>query len=110
MQKQEESADILKAMEGLKEAGVAQKWGKAMDACGSRRPVAMGELKLVGVKDPGMIAVASTRNELAFLVTTVGVTSVLAVAAGALLPGVLAVPAHFNDLCAAVLVFSGIHL
>eukprot|EP00892_Ulva_mutabilis_P006668 jgi/Ulvmu1/4373/UM002_0098.1 len=85
--KQEESTDVLKAFEGLKEAGAAEKWGKAMDACGSRRAVAMGELKLVGVKDPGMIAVVSTRNELAFLVTTVGVTSVLAVAAGALLPG-----------------------
>lgn len=87
VQKQEESADVLKAMEGLKEGGIATKWGKAMDTCGSRRSVAMGELKLVGVKDPGIIAVASTRNELAFLVTVVGVSSVLAVAAGALLPG-----------------------
>lgn len=99
MQKQEESADVLKAMEGLKEAGVAAKWGKAMDACGSRRSVAMGELKLVGVKDPGMIAMASTRNELAFLVTTVGVTSVLAVAAGALLPGVHVCHCTMCGLC-----------
>jgi hypothetical protein len=41
---------------------------------------------MVGVKAPDQIATPSTRNDLAFLVTVVGVSSVLAVAAS-FLPG-----------------------
>ena len=48
--------------------------------------VFQGELKKVGVKNIGAIATPTIRNERAFLITTVGVTSVLAVAAGQL-PG-----------------------
>lgn len=42
---------------------------------------------MVGVKDPGAIAIASVRNDLAFLVTVVGSSSLLAVLAAAFLPG-----------------------
>lgn len=75
------------AYEQLKGDDVIKKWGTAIDDNFSRRPVAMPELKMVGVKDPGAIAIASVRNDFAFLVTVVGVSSVLAVLAGALLPG-----------------------
>ena len=74
--------------EELKKSDVISKWGEATDDKFVRRPVAIPELKMVGVKDPGAIAIASVRNDLAFLVTVVGVSSVLAVLAGVLLPGV----------------------
>ena len=40
----------------------------------------------VGIKKPEMVAIPSVRNDAAFLFTTVGVTSVVAVAGG-FLPG-----------------------
>jgi hypothetical protein len=88
LQKQKETAEVLKEYESLQEAGAVKKWGVSAGDALSRRNVSMGELKMVGIKDPGMIAVASVRNDMAFLVTVVGVTSVLAVA-GTFLPGAL---------------------
>ena len=61
-----------------------KKWGAA--EIPERVNVFQGELKRVGVKNTGAIATPTIRNERAFLITTVGVTSVLAVAAG-FLPG-----------------------
>ena len=87
MQKQEESGGVKAAYEELRSKEVLKKWGSATDENFNRRPVALPELKMVGVKDPGAIAIASVRNDLAFLVTVVGVSSVLAVLAGAFLPG-----------------------
>ena len=46
----------------------------------------MGELRRVGVKVPDSIGKLSVRNDAAFLITVVGTTSVVAVAAG-FLPG-----------------------
>ncbi len=48
--------------------------------------VFMGELRRVGVKVPDSIGKLSVRNDAAFLITVVGTTSVVAVAAG-FLPG-----------------------
>jgi hypothetical protein len=78
---------VKAAYEELKGDSMIKKWGIATDDRFSRRPVAIPELKMVGIKDPGAIAIASVRNDLAFLVTVVGVSSVLAVLAGAFLPG-----------------------
>ncbi|KAF8066189.1 ACS8 [Scenedesmus sp. PABB004] len=90
----EYSADVLRAMNTLKAAGLVPKWGaEAPDEAGgdaggpaARRNVFMGELKQMGIKSPDTIATPSVRNDAAFLYTTVGVVSVLAVAAGQL-PG-----------------------
>ncbi len=84
LQKQEFSGDILKALVDLKEEGGLQKWGSVKPP--ERINVFKGELKKVGVKNTGAIATPTIRNERAFLVTVVGVTSVLATAAG-FLPG-----------------------
>lgn len=83
--KQEASSDVLKAFDGLSEAGVLKKWGLEVESLG-RRSIFLGDLKLMGIKDPSKIAEPTVRNDLAFIVTIVGVTSVLAVAAGQL-PG-----------------------
>lgn len=92
VQKQEYSADILKALEAAKEAGALKKWGAA--PIPERVNVFQGELKRVGVRTPGAIATPTVRNERAFLVTVVGVTSVLALAAGQL-PGDWVSPHYF---------------
>lgn len=84
MQKQEFSIDVLKALEGAKASGDLTKWGAA--AVPERVNVFQGELKRVGVKNTGAIATPTVRNERAFLITVVGVTSVLATLAGQL-PG-----------------------
>lgn len=80
------SINIRNALEDLKESGQAPKWGAAATDMVKRRNVFQGELKQVGIKEPGNIAKSSTRNDMAFLVTVTGVTSVLAVVAGQL-PG-----------------------
>ncbi|CAL8463088.1 g2622 [Coccomyxa elongata] len=84
--KYEYSGDILQAMNKLKEGGVLKKWGAELEEPYDRRNVFLGDLKRVGVLNPSGIGVASIRNDKAFLFTVVGVTSVLAVAAG-FLPG-----------------------
>lgn len=83
-QKQEFSGDILQALDVLKKEGGLEKWGSVKPP--DRVNVFQGELKKVGVKNTGAIATPTIRNERAFLITVVGVTSVLATAAG-FLPG-----------------------
>ncbi len=64
VQKQEASADILTAMNALKEGGVTQKWGAALQEPFQRRNVFMGELKRVGVLNPQAIGIASISEAL----------------------------------------------
>lgn len=59
-QKQEASADILQAMNALKEGGATPKWGAALQEPFQRRNVFMGELKRAGVLNPQAIGIAST--------------------------------------------------
>ncbi len=72
-------------MEALSKEGATPKWGCGLAQL-ERRNVFIGELSRVGIKKPDLIGKPSVRNDAAFLVTLVGVTSVIAVAAGAL-PG-----------------------
>ena len=46
-------------MNALKEGGVTQKWGAALQEPFQRRNVFMGELKRVGVLNPQAIGIAS---------------------------------------------------
>lgn len=89
-------------MNELKECGSVPKWGMALDGTFSRRSVMMGELKRVGVKVPEQISVPSVRNDVAFLASVVGVSSVLAVGAsflpGAALHGKCPCTAYFASL------------
>jgi hypothetical protein len=80
------SAGILECMQDLKNAGANPKWGAATESL-SRRNVFQGELRQVGIKNPDKIAVPSVRNDAAFLATVTVSTSLLAVIAGAVLPG-----------------------
>ncbi|PSC72294.1 hypothetical protein C2E20_4561 [Micractinium conductrix] len=84
--KQEVSADVLKAVSALADAGELKKWGAALADMQERRSLMMGELRMVGVKQPEKIAQISVRNDAAFLITVVGTTSVAAVLLGQL-PG-----------------------
>ena len=84
LQKQEYSIDILNALKAAKDKGALGKWGAT--AVPERVNVFQGELRKVGVKNTGAIATPTVRNERAFLIAVVGVTSVLAVA-GQFLPG-----------------------
>ncbi|DBA76843.1 TPA: hypothetical protein ACH3X2_008858 [Trebouxia sp. C0005] len=72
-------------MEALSNEGATPKWGCGLDQL-ERRNVFIGELSRVGIKKPDLIGKPSVRNDAAFLTTLVGVTSVIAVAAGSL-PG-----------------------
>lgn len=75
-QKQEESKEVLAAVERLKAAGALPKWGGVETP--QRRNVMQGELRMVGMKSPEKIAVLSVRNDAAFLISVVGTTSVSA--------------------------------
>ncbi len=82
------SADVAAALKDLGAAGALPKWGAALtNPPLTRRNVMLGELRQVGIKSPESVARPTVRNDLAFLVTVVGGSSVLAVLAGALLPG-----------------------
>lgn len=85
LQRQEYNIDILNAMEALSKEGAVPKWGCGLQDL-DRRNVFIGELSRVGIKKPDLIGKPSVRNDAAFLYTLVGVTSVVAVAAGQL-PG-----------------------
>ena len=74
----------MKALRALRQDGGLAKWGSVKPP--DRVNVFQGELKKLGVKNTGAIATPTIRNERAFLITVVGVTSVLATAAG-FLPG-----------------------
>ncbi|KAJ9520929.1 hypothetical protein QJQ45_014083, partial [Haematococcus lacustris] len=80
------SGEVLDAFQAVKAAGSIPKWGVALEAT-KRRSVMQNELRQVGIKNPGAIAVPSVRNDAAFLATVVLSTSVLAVIAGVVLPG-----------------------
>ena len=75
----------MNAMETLSKEGAVPKWGSGLQDL-DRRNVFIGELSRVGIKKPDLIGKPSVRNDAAFLYTLVGVTSVVAVAAGQL-PG-----------------------
>ncbi|DBA82037.1 TPA: hypothetical protein ACH3X1_007733 [Trebouxia sp. C0004] len=83
--RKEYSVDIKNAMEALSKDGATPKWGCGLAQL-ERRNVFIGELSRVGIKKPDLIGKPSVRNDAAFLTTLVGVTSVIAVAAGSL-PG-----------------------
>lgn len=83
--RQEYTSDILNAMEALDKEGAVPKWGASLQQV-SRRNVFIGELRRVGIKNPEVIGTPSARNDAAFLITLVLVTSVVAVAGGQL-PG-----------------------
>lgn len=85
-QKFDFSGEVLDAFQAVKAAGSIPKWGVALEAT-KRRSVMQNELRQVGIKNPGAIAVPSVRNDAAFLATVVLSTSVLAVIAGVVLPG-----------------------
>ncbi|KAL4452273.1 hypothetical protein ABPG75_007935 [Micractinium tetrahymenae] len=84
--KQEVTADVLTTVQRLADAGALKKWGVALPDLPERRSVLLGELRLVGVSQPEKIAQISVRNDAAFLWSTVGVTSVIALVLGQL-PG-----------------------
>jgi hypothetical protein len=86
-QKQEESKAVLESVQALAAAGALKKWGAALEDLPQRSSVMVGELRMVGVKQPERIAQLSVRNDAAFLWTTVGVSSLLAVVLGNVLPG-----------------------
>ena len=69
-------------MKSLRDEGVLQLWSSAASRNVRMRNVFVNEIKRLGIKDPESIAKPSVRNDAAFLFTTVGVTSVVAVAGG----------------------------
>lgn len=84
--KHEFTPEVKTLCEKLQSAGALNKWGAAVDSLATRRPVALGELRMVGVKKPDAIAQISVRNDAAFLFSVVATTSVAAVVLGQL-PG-----------------------
>ena len=84
--KQEITGDVKKTMEELKASGGLPKWGIETEKLPERRNVSLGELRMMGVKEPEAIAKVSVRNDAAFLMTTVGASSVGALVLGQL-PG-----------------------
>ncbi|GFH21930.1 uncharacterized protein HaLaN_19319, partial [Haematococcus lacustris] len=64
------SGEVLDAFQAVKAAGSIPKWGVALEAT-KRRSVMQNELRQVGIKNPGAIAVPSVRNDAAFLATVV---------------------------------------
>jgi hypothetical protein len=89
VQKAEASRGVLDVLQDLQREGAVVKWGKALDGRFTRRSVAIYELKSVGIQDPEQIAKPSTRNDMAFLASVLGVSSILGVLA-LQLPGELA--------------------
>mmetsp|Transcript_18753 Transcript_18753/g.52201 ORF Transcript_18753/g.52201 Transcript_18753/m.52201 type:complete len:371 (-) Transcript_18753:486-1598(-) len=81
------SSEVLRSMSDLKDAGLVPAWGSAVADSMQRRNIFLGELKQMGILSPEQLAVPSVRNDAAFLITTVGVTSALALVAGVTLPG-----------------------
>ena len=68
----------------LREQGITKLWSSTANL--SRRNTFMTELTRLGIKNAEELAIPSTRNDAVFLASVVGVTSVIAVAAGQL-PG-----------------------
>lgn len=84
--KNEVSKDVTAVTRKLAAAGALPKWGAAQADPVARRPVSLGELRLVGVKRPEAIAEVSIRNDAAFLFSVGATTSISAVVLGQL-PG-----------------------
>eukprot|EP00242_Pyramimonas_sp_CCMP2087_P009257 CAMPEP_0198210600 /NCGR_PEP_ID=MMETSP1445-20131203/20937_1 /TAXON_ID=36898 /ORGANISM="Pyramimonas sp., Strain CCMP2087" /LENGTH=356 /DNA_ID=CAMNT_0043884697 /DNA_START=99 /DNA_END=1169 /DNA_ORIENTATION=+ len=80
----ETSTAVLSVLEDLKSADLLKKFGSLEPA---RKRIFPRELTQAGIKNPESIGTPSVRNDLAFLVSVVGVTSVLAVVSLATLPG-----------------------
>lgn len=74
-------------MTALASSGALPNFGAAADDGLVRRNVFLGELKRVGIQDPESLGTPSVRNDAAFLTTVVLSTSLVAVVAGAVLPG-----------------------
>ncbi|CAG9462860.1 unnamed protein product [Pedinophyceae sp. YPF-701] len=79
------ASDLRNAMKALKQGGGLSKWG--CKAKMPRRMVSVGELRMVGIKNPEALGIPSVRNDAAFLATTIVGSSVLAVIASQVLPG-----------------------
>ena len=80
------TGDVLATVQKLADAGALTKWGAALADSPQRRSTMLGELRMVGIKQPEKIAQVSVRNDAAFLFSVVGSTSVIAVVLGQL-PG-----------------------
>lgn len=80
-----EPVAVASALDAMKEAGTAKQWRSYSNV--ARRATSVRELSQMGIKNPDNLAVASTRNEAAFLASVVIPTSLLAVLAAAVLPG-----------------------
>lgn len=81
------SSEVLRSMTDLKAAGAVPRWGAALTGSLERRNVFLGELKQMGILSPDQLGTPSIRNDAAFLIATVGTTSVLALISGLVLPG-----------------------
>ena len=76
-------SQVLKdELDKLREQGKTKVWSSTANL--SRRNTFMNELTRLGIKDAEELAISSVRNGVAFLITVVGVTGVVAVAAGQL--------------------------
>ena len=87
-EKFEFSKEVAGAVRALGAAGALPTWGAARKDASllTRRTIGLGDLRMMGIKAPEQIAIPGVRNDLAFLVTVVGVSSVAAVLVGQL-PG-----------------------
>eukprot|EP00873_Tetraselmis_striata_P011800 jgi/Tetstr1/432064/TSEL_021535.t1 len=81
------SSEVLRSMSDLRDAGAVPSWGAALNGSLERRNVFLGELKQMGILSPDQLGTPSVRDDAAFLIATVGSTSVLALIAGVTLPG-----------------------
>ena len=75
---------VKNELDKLMEQGKTKMWSSTANL--SRRNTFMTELTRIGIKNAEELAIPSVRNDATFLATVVGVTSVIAVAAGQL-PG-----------------------
>lgn len=87
-EKFEFSKEVAGAVRALGAAGALPTWGAARKDASllTRRTIGLGDLRMIGIKAPEQIAIPGVRNDLAFLTTVVGVSSVAAVLVGQL-PG-----------------------
>ena len=87
-EKFEFSKEVAGAVRALGAAGALPTWGAAREDASllTRRTIGLGDLRMIGIKAPEQIAIPGVRNDLAFLTTVVGVSSVAAVLVGQL-PG-----------------------
>lgn len=87
-EKFEFSKEVAGAVRALGAAGALPTWGAARKdaALLTRRTIGLGDLRMIGITAPEQIAIPGVRNDLTFLTTVVGVSSVAAVLVGQL-PG-----------------------